>query len=328
MAKLTLTDTSAGYALAATLNANNALIEAALENTLSRDGTSPNTMSAALDMNSNLINNLAVPVNDQSAATKKYVDDIVTGFTSAATFSPALPYDITGSWDFEALADFEAGLRIWDAVGGADNVAFTHDGANLNVIATNTGIFDMTGFTALRIASATAAALGQFYNTAGPAITAGYDASNYIRFSHDATDASIEFGSTTDLNIAVASSITDINIGADIKMATGKNIKILQESLTLSRTSQGNALVFNDNGSESLVFQGDGSGNVITASTGSGGLLTWNTPNLFDETFFEERAAAAADRTGYGQLWVRTSDGVLMYTGDNGTDYVVDLTAA
>ena len=41
-----------------TINSNSALIEAALENTLSRDGTSPNTMGATLDMNSNHIINL------------------------------------------------------------------------------------------------------------------------------------------------------------------------------------------------------------------------------------------------------------------------------
>lgn len=56
MAKLTLTDL-ASLANATTainaINANSALIETAMENTLSRDGTSPNTMSANIDMNSN-----------------------------------------------------------------------------------------------------------------------------------------------------------------------------------------------------------------------------------------------------------------------------------
>lgn len=61
MAKLTLTDLAnlenENTAVTA-INANNALIEAAIENTLSRDGTSPNTMSDSLDMNSNTILNL------------------------------------------------------------------------------------------------------------------------------------------------------------------------------------------------------------------------------------------------------------------------------
>ena len=58
MAKLTLYDLSSGSFTVDLLNANFALIETALENTLSRDGTAPNTMSAALDMNSNRILNL------------------------------------------------------------------------------------------------------------------------------------------------------------------------------------------------------------------------------------------------------------------------------
>lgn len=53
MAKLTLTDITKLDSTAITaINANNAAVESALETTLSRDGTSPNTMDAALDMNS------------------------------------------------------------------------------------------------------------------------------------------------------------------------------------------------------------------------------------------------------------------------------------
>ena len=63
MAKLTLSDltslTSNEASAISTINANMALIETALENTLSRDGTSPNTMSADLDMNGNDILNIS-----------------------------------------------------------------------------------------------------------------------------------------------------------------------------------------------------------------------------------------------------------------------------
>ena len=45
----------------ATINNNNDAIEAAMEKTLSRDGTAPNTMGANLDMNSNRILNLPAP---------------------------------------------------------------------------------------------------------------------------------------------------------------------------------------------------------------------------------------------------------------------------
>lgn len=61
MAKLTLSDITTVVNAPTSINANSALIEAALENTLSRDGTSPNAMNASLDMNSNRILNLPEP---------------------------------------------------------------------------------------------------------------------------------------------------------------------------------------------------------------------------------------------------------------------------
>lgn len=50
------------------LNANFGLIAAAFENTFSRDGTVPNTMSADIDINSRRIINLATPINGSDAA--------------------------------------------------------------------------------------------------------------------------------------------------------------------------------------------------------------------------------------------------------------------
>lgn len=77
MAKLTLTDITSGYALTTTVNANNALIETALENTLSRDGTAPNTMNAVLDMNSFNINNLPDATANQQPVTLAQAASIV-----------------------------------------------------------------------------------------------------------------------------------------------------------------------------------------------------------------------------------------------------------
>lgn len=65
MAKLTLSNITSGYLPITTVNANWDLIETAIENTLSRDGTSPNTMSANFDMNSHQILNITDAVNNQ-----------------------------------------------------------------------------------------------------------------------------------------------------------------------------------------------------------------------------------------------------------------------
>ena len=87
MVKLTLTDivslesqTTAIQAMAA----NNDAIETALENTLSRDGTSPNEMGANLDMDSFRILNLPAPVSGSEPA--RFVD-----LTEALALDTAVP---------------------------------------------------------------------------------------------------------------------------------------------------------------------------------------------------------------------------------------------
>lgn len=80
MAKLTLSDLTNlqnESTAVATLTANNTLIENALENTLSRDGTSPNTMSADLDMNSNNILNLPFPASDTEPVRLGDISDLL-----------------------------------------------------------------------------------------------------------------------------------------------------------------------------------------------------------------------------------------------------------
>ena len=69
MAKITLTDITTGYQSMTVFNANNAVLEAALDNTLSRDGTAPNAMAANLDMNSFRVTNLPDAVANQEPIT-------------------------------------------------------------------------------------------------------------------------------------------------------------------------------------------------------------------------------------------------------------------
>ncbi len=72
MSKLTLTNISnlGGNPAAAQIqiNANNAAIVAALENTLSRDGSDPNQMEAIIDQNEHRIINLGAPAELDDAA--------------------------------------------------------------------------------------------------------------------------------------------------------------------------------------------------------------------------------------------------------------------
>lgn len=82
MAKLTLADLTSIVAnetsAVGTINSNNTLIETALENTLSRDGTAPNPMGADLDMNSNQILNLPEPSSDTEPLRKVDINTFIT----------------------------------------------------------------------------------------------------------------------------------------------------------------------------------------------------------------------------------------------------------
>lgn len=78
MPKVVLSTISSRYGSIDALNANFAAIEDALENTLSRDGTTPNSLQANLDANNFRIINLPTPVANSDVATKKYVDDNTT----------------------------------------------------------------------------------------------------------------------------------------------------------------------------------------------------------------------------------------------------------
>lgn len=73
----------------ASINSNYTAIQNAVENTLSRDGTTPNQMSADLDMNSNQILNLPTPVENNDPIRKIDLDGIA-GFSDLLDLNNAV----------------------------------------------------------------------------------------------------------------------------------------------------------------------------------------------------------------------------------------------
>ncbi len=78
MAKITLNDMTTGYSGPARINANFDLIEAAIENTLSRDGTSPNQMEDDFDMNGFRILNVGSPQSPLDVARLVDITGLIT----------------------------------------------------------------------------------------------------------------------------------------------------------------------------------------------------------------------------------------------------------
>lgn len=84
MTKITLTDLVSLQNETTAVNAindNNAVLESALDNTISRDGTSPNQMTANLDMNSNHILNLPAPISADEPVRLTDIQDLTAGGT-------------------------------------------------------------------------------------------------------------------------------------------------------------------------------------------------------------------------------------------------------
>ena len=126
MAKLTLTDLTSAYSSITAINANNALIEAAVENTLSRDGSAPNSMNALLDMNSNRVINLPQGVAASDPVTVQQMQDFATA--DVLTVVPATNVTIADSGGYYTAIDAEGALQ--ELPGLYESVAL-NEGASL-----------------------------------------------------------------------------------------------------------------------------------------------------------------------------------------------------
>lgn len=93
MAKVNLNDITSGFQSTNAANVNIQLIEQAFENTLSRDGSSPNQMEANLDMNGHLVINTANPVP-------------VSGFTWEGPWTTTTVYSVGDIVEFNGTAYF------------------------------------------------------------------------------------------------------------------------------------------------------------------------------------------------------------------------------
>jgi hypothetical protein len=84
MSKITLNnvaDITQATSAQTTINANSSTVQTAFDNTLSRDGTSPNQMGAPLDMNNNQIVNLPGPASGSSPLRLQDYNTLISGGT-------------------------------------------------------------------------------------------------------------------------------------------------------------------------------------------------------------------------------------------------------
>lgn len=94
------------------INSNSATIVAAMDNTLSRDGTSPNQMNATLDMNSNKVINLPVPSSATEPLRLSDLTDFVGGdFTSIPGVFSVTTFGAVSDSSTDNTAAFQATIQ-------------------------------------------------------------------------------------------------------------------------------------------------------------------------------------------------------------------------
>lgn len=121
MSKITLQNLTSGFNSTTKINANNAAIATAFDNTLSRDGTSPNTMLSDLDMNSHHILNLPAPSASTDAARWQDVLDAAIGILSGPLVVPSLT---TNTAALGTAWSFNDGVRFGSLLYAVDGVWF------------------------------------------------------------------------------------------------------------------------------------------------------------------------------------------------------------
>lgn len=138
MSKITLNDLTSltnQTSAIALINANNTNVETAIENTLSRDGTSPNQMTAGLDMNSNRISNLPYALSATEPVT-------LSQFEASGAVVGTAPNTVS----YLTLAT-SAGLTSERVLTAGNGVLFTDAGAGSTLtISTSNDIKDIREF--------------------------------------------------------------------------------------------------------------------------------------------------------------------------------------
>lgn len=171
MAKLTLTDVSDfknQTTTANTINSNNSAIETALENTLSRDGTSPNQMNSDLDLDSNdIINVNSLDVNSLTVR-----DTLILDADSSDII--ILPESIFGSIQIETgsgpfVPDDTTGFLVLNRTLAGDSTVNLQEVSNRNGLplyiidwAGNAGTITLTPYSGEKIMGLTSASVISF----------------------------------------------------------------------------------------------------------------------------------------------------------------------
>lgn len=308
MAKLTLNDLTNlqnENSVVTKFNTNNTLVETALENTLSRDGTSPNSMAADLDMDSNSILNLPAATEDTEPVRKGEFDDAIEALTATGIALPnsgMISYDavngVAVARTFTAAVG--SGITITNGTGVDGNPTFDFDTAEVDF----TAAIDAIG-------ALTPAANKLPYFT-GATTAANADFTTFARTLVDDADAST---ARTTLGVAIGSNVqaydAELAALAGLTSAADK-VPYFTGSGTASTadfTSFGRSLVDDANSSAARTTLGVVIGTDVQAQDAELAAIAGLTSAADKVPYFTGSGTAGlADFTTYGRSLVDDAD--------------------
>ena len=259
MAKLTTTTIAGAYASTTELNANFALVEAAMEKCLFLDGTSPNVLSADVDFNSNDVlnagtvnaTNMILNGTVVTATVAEAVDAVDVTFTptggSATTIQDALDDDYIRDDTDGTIAGALTVTGAFTSVGiddNADSTALTLAATTLDATFTGDITVDGGNITVNNVPSGTSQ---QFIGTGNGKFAFGVAGDNTILSAVNTTAAGSRMLFKTD--DAGGSSVTALSLEAD-----------------QSATFAGDVTVTGDVGAATGTFTGEVTGTGFTGT--------------------------------------------------------------
>lgn len=299
-----------------TINSNNAAITAAMDNTLSRDGTAPNQMQSELDMNSFQVLNLPQPATANSALRLQdlstfvgggIVTNIPAGGTTGQTLAKVNNTDYNVAWTSES-AELTAGTNIV-LTGSTPTTISTNNNPVFSTSVTtptliNTGTLTLPTSTDTLVGRATTdtlthktfdtAGTGNVLNIAGVGVTANTGTGSIVR----ATSPTI----TTPVISSIVNTGT-LTLPTSTDTIVGRATTDTLTNKTFDTAGTGNSFSIN--------------GLAATANTGTGAVVRASVPTLTTPVI-GAATGTSLTLTGGGVSFATSGQGVIgTTTNDN-----------
>jgi hypothetical protein len=336
--KLVLNTIGSRYGSIDALNANFEAIQDAFDNTLSRDGTAPNFLEAALDVNSQRVINLSAPVDGTDAVNKTYVDTITSTITQYISSIQTVANNITSVVNvannigvINSLSEpvilvagqIDAVVDVANNIGSVELIGLDLNGAFEQGV-----IYDFGAITdpAVGSVSPTTSSIVIVADDIASVISVATNIAAVIGAEASAATATTQAGiATTQAGIATTqaasatSSATTATTQAGIATTQASNA---DTSAVAAAISEGNSLTYSNNAASSASTATTAKDDAVVAKLAAESALasTLSAYDSFDDRYLGAKASdPTLDNDGNtllgGALYFQTGAGMKVWTG-------------